>query len=184
MKSAWSIAGSNAWRNALSLNGGCEAFSRMRSAHPVRIQQVDDDVLVGREQRAQFRRRLFPPVDLALLQGRRRGRGVGDDPPFDAIEEHTLRPGGQADGAIGPRLIGCVTLIDDQTAGVELLLIEPERSRTGGVADLLERVGGGDALRHHEGRVGDRGQRVEQQREWLLQAEAQAGIVEGGRVRR
>src|SRR3546814_7921089 len=58
-------------------------------------------------------------------------------------------------------------------------LFRSERARTGGIIDVLEGIGLGDALRHDEGHVGRRfGERFQRQRESLLELEAEGFIID------
>src|SRR6266851_2783260 len=55
-----------------------------------------DQSLVALQLRHQVDRRVLPPIDLALLQGRRRGAGVGQEIPHDPVEIDNLGPGVEA----------------------------------------------------------------------------------------
>ena len=94
-----------------------------------------------------------------------------------------LRPAGQARRAGLHRLVRRVALIGDEAAGIVLARAEAEGPAADRLADLLERVGRGDPLRHDEGgRVGWAGERGEQAREGAGQPEAQAPVVERGQL--
>ncbi len=144
------------------------------------VDQLDGDVAVARQQLLDFWRRLFEPVDLALLQGGRRGGGIGDDQPFDAVEMHLLGPGDQAGGALGDRHVARVAVEDHAAAAVEFGFHEDEGAGTGRVINLLERIGLGNPFGHDETGAADLAQRLEQHRERLLQAQHDAAII-GGR---
>ena len=133
------------------------------------VPAVELDVLVGLQQREQIGHRNLDQVDLALGEGIDCRTRVGDREPFEAVDLHHLAAG-QHRGRLGARLVLCVLDVDDLLAGLPLVLLEDERAGAGVVVDLLERVGLGDLLGHHEGHGGGRlAQRVEDEAERLLE---------------
>ena len=101
---------------------------------------------VAGEGRQQVVRWQFPPVDLAGLQCRRRGRGVGNGDPLDAVEMHLLRPGEEARPALPRRHITGKPLIGAATAGHMFFRQKAERAASDHLGDLLERVGAPPAV--------------------------------------
>ena len=151
-----------------------------QAEQPRRVVKLGLDGAVALQQRQQVGGGLFPPVDLARLQGAGGGGGIRRHAPFDAVEIHPLRPGGPLVRAIGARHVIRVALIDQQAARHAFIGFEAIRAAA---HDLLEgdvRVLAGDPLRHDEAdRAGRLGQRVDQQREGLLHPEGQAAVVIG-----
>ena len=145
------------------------------------VYRLHEEPAVAAEKLVDLRRRLLDPVDLARLDRRRGCGGVGDHVPLDPIEMRELRPRGQARPAVRRRAVAAVALIGREAARIVLVGPKAEGAAADRLADLLKGVGAGHALRHDEGRAAaDLPQRVQQQREGLLEAEAQPPVVERG----
>ena len=115
-----------------------------------RIGDVDLDVLVLLEHRHEIGDRRFPPVDLAVLQRRRGGGGIGHDHPLDAVDPHLLAAG-EPGGRLVARLIVGELLEYRLGARHPFGARELHGSAADVLGDLLEGVGLGDPLRHDEG---------------------------------
>ena len=139
---------------------------------------ADDDILVALQQRDEVVQRVFPIVLLVVRYRSRGGGAVGDDGPLDAVQ---LRDAGAGDAVrrAGAGAVGVGPGPGGAAAGVPLVLQEAERAGAGGIDDLLEGVGAGEALGEDEaGRGAGLGQGGGQQGEGLGQAEAEAAVVE------
>ena len=138
MTSFWSIADSTARRTAGLSNGGYSWLKRRQPISPVRSLTVDDELLVALELRHKVDRRVLPPIDLALLQRRRGGTGVGHEIPHDAVEIDDLRPGVEARLAVRARHVVGILLEDDALPGHALGGDEFERAAADRFRDLLK----------------------------------------------
>ena len=114
------------------------------------IADVDADVLVLLQDGHEVRNRILPPVDLAVLQRGGSGRRIRHHDPFDAVDQHLLAAG-EPRRLLLPRYVVGELLEHGFRAGHPLALGELHRPRADIIADLLERVGLRDALRHDEG---------------------------------
>ena len=132
------------------------------------------DVLVGLYLRQQIKRRVFPPVDLTALECGRGGGGVGNEIPYHPIDVDDLRTGIEAGRAVLARHIGGVFGEYGAGAGNALVCQEFERTAADRLGDLLEGIGLGQP-RRHDGAI-DLGQSGPQQRERLVEAEADRGV--------
>ena len=144
MNSFWSIAPISARRTAGLSNGGYRWFGRSRNGVPVRSVISTRDLGLP-QQRQQIGRRVLPPVHLARLHRRGLGGVVRLHVPFDAVEMHDLRSGGEAGLAILARLVFVEALIDEQRSLHALVRLEAERAAADHFGELLERIGVGDA---------------------------------------
>ena len=129
------------------------------------------------QQRLQIRMRPFPPINLAILQSRRRCRGVWQDMPFNAPEMRDLAarcPGRR----FLARLIGIKLLIHHAAAGVIFAGDKAIRARSDHLRDTAIGIGLGQAFGHDEGHGGIRlGQRIQQQGEGALQADFDGAVI-------
>ena len=129
------------------------------------------------QQRHQVGQRRLPPVDLAVLQRGRGGAGVRQDVPLDPVEGDPLAAG-QPVRRLGPRDVVGEFLECRRRAGHPFVALEAHRAGADILADLLERIGLRDPLRHDEqaGRAA-LAQREQQLRVGLVQPEAERAIV-------
>jgi len=105
-------------------------------------------VLVRLDLRHQIEARIFPPVDLAPLQGGRDSGGIRDERPYNAVDVHHLRPGIEAWRAVLAGHIGRVLGKHDRRARHTLIGHKLERAAADCLGDLLHRVGLRQTLRH------------------------------------
>ena len=123
---------------------------------------------------------LLPPVRFAGEQGAGGGGGVGDDVPFDAVEDGDFCSRGKA-GAAGRGDVGGVLFVDDAGAGDAFGGEVAVGAAADAFGDHLERVGAGEAFRHDGAHAGGGfAQRVGEQGEALVQAEDDGFVVGGG----
>ena len=150
-----------------------------------RIDGGDDDVGILGEDRDEVDGGLLVPVDFAGVERGRRGRGVGDIEPFDPVDLDHLAAGGKARRLLARHIVG---VFDEHrlVAGNPFLLDEFERPGADRLRNLLERVGLGEPLGHHERHVARQfAERVEHQRKRRLERDGEAFlVVRGNRGRR
>ena len=120
----------------------------------------------------QIDRRVLPPVELAGAHCRRLGRRVGNHGPIHAVEVHDLRPRGHFGGTVRARNIFGKPLVGDMRTGHAFGCDEAVWAGADHLGDLLHRVGLREAFRHDAAHAGGHAERVRQQREWLLEPEA------------
>ena len=145
-----------------------------------RIDGRDRDILVGREYRQDVGRRLLVPIRFARIERRRRGRGIGYVEPFDPVDLGDLAAGGEARRLLARHIIGVLDE-DRLAAGDPFLLDEFERARADRFRDLLEGVGLGDPLGHHERHIARQfAERAEEERKRRLQRDRKALVAIGG----
>ncbi len=134
-----------------------------------RVPVEQRDALFLLEDRDQVVRRLLDDVDLARGDGIHLLLRVGHLDDLDAINLDDLAAG-QARGRLGTRLVLEVLGVDVLLAGLGLGVDIDERARADLAVDLLEGVGVGHLLRHHERNLRRRlAERVEHQAVGLLQ---------------
>ena len=142
-----------------------------------RVGDIHGEVAVLLQQRHHVGDRRLPPIDLARLQCGGGGGGVRNDLPFDPIEIHPLAAG-QPVGFFPARDVAREFLEHRGCARHPLVLAEGERAGADILADLLERIGRGDALRHDEGAGrAALAERVEQFCERLFQSQPERPVV-------
>ena len=112
----------------------------------------DYQILVAFELRDKVDRRVFPPVDLALRERRRGGRGILHEIPHDAIDIDHLGTGAEARFSVGARDIIRVLLENDALAGYALGRHEFEWPGADCLLYLLKGVGVSQPLRHNRAR--------------------------------
>ncbi len=136
-------------------------------------------VLAQRRQQVRVRRQ--PPVDLAPQQRRRDGARVRDQLPFHAIEMHHLRSGRALRRTALARHVAGEPLIDHARAGDTLVGDVTKRPAADHLRHLLERIGGGEPLRHDRAHAGRRlRQRIGQQRKRPLEPKHQRAVIRRG----
>ena len=129
------------------------------------------------QQRDQVGQRGFHPVHLAVLQ-RRRGRGaIRDDLPLDPLEVNPFAAG-QPVGLFVARHIAVELLEDRLRTRDPFVLLEAHRAGTDVFADLLERIGRRNPLRHNEQRWRTALSEGEQHlRVWPVQAKPDRPVI-------
>ena len=154
-----------------------------------RVDPSDRDRGVRGEHGDDVERRVLPPVRLAGIERRSLGHRVGDVEPFDAVDLDDLAARRPARRLLARNVVGILD-VDDPVPGLELLLDKFERARADHLGNLLERVGVGEPLRHHEQRQARHlAEAVEEQRKRLLEPDREAflairlDLVEHGRER-
>ena len=142
------------------------------------VGNVDCNVAILAQQRHQIGNRILPPVDLATLQRRAGGRGVGHDYPLDPLDQHPLAAGQPRSRFLARHITG-ESFESRLGARHPLVLHETHGAAADIFGDLLERVGLGDALGHDEGdRRTDLAEREQHFREWLLEHPLHRAVVD------
>jgi hypothetical protein len=106
-----------------------------------RVGVLDHQTGVPAQPRQQVRGRELPPVHLASLERRRRGRRVRDGAPLDLLEVRDLGAGGARGRAVRPRQVALEARVGDPGAGNAHIGEEAERAAAHRLADRLRRVG-------------------------------------------
>src|SRR5262245_21717859 len=114
-----------------------------------RVVRDDGDVRVLLDLRNEVERRLLPHVDLAGLDGRSGGSGVGNVTQDDAVDIHALAAGGPTWRLVA-RDVLLVADIDDLVAGLPLLFHELVGTRPDRLFDHLFLGRGGESGRQDE----------------------------------
>ena len=142
-----------------------------------RVDLLDPHVPRALEQRQQVEGGLLVPVHLPGLQRGGGGRGVGDDPPLDAVHMHPLAPGGRGGGFVARHVAGEL-LVHGLAARHPLVAHEAERARADRLGHRGVRIEARVPFMHDEGHLGGQlPDRVDQQREGPGQADAEGAVV-------
>ena len=134
-----------------------------------RVPVEERDALLLLQDRDQVVRWLLDDVDLARGDGVHLLLRIGHLDDLDPVDLHDLAAG-QTRGRLGARLVLGVLVVDVLLAGLGLGVHVDERAGADLAVDLLEGVGVGNPLRHHERNLRRRlAERVEYQSVGLLQ---------------
>src|SRR6516162_7772688 len=116
---------------------------------PGAVLDRDYQIRTAFELRDKVDRRVFPPIDLALRERRRGGRGILHEIPHYAVDIDHLGTGAEAWFSVRARDIIRVLLENDALAGYALGRHEFEWPGANCLLDLLKSVGLCQLLRHN-----------------------------------
>lgn len=143
-----------------------------------RVEDAGGDALGGLQQTELVVRGVFLPIRLAGDQRRGGRRCVADNAPLHPVVVDDFRTGGPGGCAVRAGHVALEAGVNRAVAGHALVHLEAERPRADEFRHLLERVGDGEALRHHRAdRHRGLAQRDRQEREGALEAEPDRPVV-------